>query len=500
MKKFTPFQAIIIRERLVLYYNDLRKKMKGIKINGLPSRASIRELLQDIIYSEFTDYSPIEGEMFEDKPYDYYFDLKDDTLGAFISRRQDRIDDKNLLNIANFLLGNGYLDAHELQIFREIDQLQVPNLPKIDNTDYLSRAPLNGEYVSLVTYYGCIDILSFKFSKKPRQSQIRVVQKDFEVFLSGFETNDNSIIRQISNRHYIQYPISHGICIFPKKGLVTIILFSEDYEVELCRIDVNSSRNEFKEITRNPSEFCLLANSDNKTSKLFLAATKNSPIISSRVHIAHSYSGTRLPFPEKRDRYVKPFINNETIEKTNSTNNFEGRYSTQVEWDEQFINAAKNLDFFSLIEAMGNGANLSTKSKDSGNSALHWAAIHRSRELYAIVTNFKYMQSEILEVTLSEYFKLDDIYELNSRVLSNANGTPPIAEFNNEGLLPSNCIPYLNLDDDSALGRVAKSLFLEILSIEYKHLRLKPEDFIDLVSKNDANIAFPNIVRFIEVQ
>lgn len=83
MTKFTPFQSIIIRERLVLYYNDLRKKMKDIKINGLPSRASIREILQDIIYSEFTDYSPIEGEMYDDKPYDYYFDLKDDTLGAF---------------------------------------------------------------------------------------------------------------------------------------------------------------------------------------------------------------------------------------------------------------------------------------------------------------------------------------------------------------------------------------------------------------------------------
>lgn len=500
MTKFTPFQSIIIRERLVLYYNDLRKKMKDIKINGLPSRASIREILQDIIYSEFTDYSPIEGEMYDDKPYDYYFDLKDDTLGAFIARRQDRIDDKNLINIAKFLLGHGYLDVHELQSFREIDQLKVPNFPKVESTDYLGRAPLNGEYVSLVTYHEYMAILSFKFSKQPRQNQIRVVQKDFGVFLFGIKDNDNSIMREISKGIYKQYPISHGICIFPKKGLVTIILFNEDYEVELCRIDVNDSRSEFNEITRKPTKFCLLANSDNKTSKLFLAATKNSPIMSSRTRIAQSCSRTILNFPEKRDGYVRPLINTETNEETNSTNNFEYRASTQRKWDEQFINAAENLDFLSLIEAMANGANLGAKSKESGNSALHWAAIHRSRELYAIVTNCKYMKSEILEVAFSEYIKLNDNLEPHSRVLSNAIGAPPIAEFNNIGLLPSSCIPNLNLDDDTALGRIANSLFLEILGIEYKHLGLKPEDFMDLISKNKANMAFPNIVRFIQVQ
>ena len=514
LKKFTPIQATVIRERLILYFNS-RKELNDHKSEVTQHiKMTVRELLLDIVFSEFTDYEDKSPECDDDRPYDYYFSLKDDTLGNFLSRRQNTISDKNLLNIANFLLGNGYLDSNELLVFRALDGMDFTSSLKAPKKIKALIAPKPGEYISSVDEGKFLKILSFRFSKRPKANQTLVVQKDFRVSKPSSCLNNNSAAIRLFRKHnLIETSIASGVCIFPMEGPINLLLFDENRQVKLHKIVVKNSGKGFNEISPRNLEFALLNQADSRLVRLYLASNKtfkneqdptsggviysrepnfrpkindldaNSP---GKIH-SHRHYETNLPDKPQEHDYV------DYVESIPAFLRKHSRHAPK-KWDEQFISAAEQLDFEKLVDALMHGANIWTASKTSGNTVLHWAALHSSREMYDLATGRLYLSSR-------EYFQDKAILE-DSNILKSSKEEysfssvlgPPILKRNSDNLLPSSCVPKVTFAPKNPLDEFRMNLFLDILQTEYRFSCASGGEFLGLLSDNPSSTIFPNII------
>ena len=499
MRKFSPAQAIVIRERLIRYLVD-QKRLGQLRADpqGRPIRTGTREILEDIIFSEHTNYEvPPDHDYVDDKPYDYFFDLKDDGLGAFLARRQVKLLDKHLNEILNFLVGDAYIQPEELAEIYAIENRPLPVQPTRPQDDYLERLPNLGEFIAFLTTGATIELRSSLLARVPKTKVIKTLHRDI-VFRSAYNENDPAWVEaEVKKGNYRKAFQGSGFCVVPPMGNAYILAFFENGRVQIFEIDVSSSRNEFTEITRGKLRFELL---------------EFAPANIVRAHLS-SYSQRKRQFDFRDSDSLggdggptyqrRPDSSNPALVKPTSTldqswltrqlTKGEEAETPEIDWEQQFIEACETLDFPAIIQAFVNLRDILRTSQDSGNTALHWAAVHCSPELYYLTIGKLFMlQPELREFLEKLRLETGSPPKLPEGLMGS---TFPLTR-NKKGQLPSNLVNsvFLSASDEHSATRL--EFFVFILEKEFKASGMSPSEYVDwLISKSDGSEFYPNIIR-----
>lgn len=141
---FNALQAILVRERLILYLLHRRQTER---------RFSVRKLIEAIVFSEANAQNPRayqEGADDEGR-YDKAMPLKNNTIGNFVTRKSSVTDAENLPLIRDFLLAEGFVSPNLLDLnARHPDAKLLSHFAGIAPTDprlQRHRAALEGEYI-----------------------------------------------------------------------------------------------------------------------------------------------------------------------------------------------------------------------------------------------------------------------------------------------------------------------------------------------------------------
>jgi hypothetical protein len=166
-------------------------------------------------------------------------------------------------------------------------------------------------------------------------------------------------------------------------------------------------------------------------------------------------------------------------------------------WSAVFLDAARNRDIANVVAAMVMGADMSVKCPETGNTALHFAAYHRSPELYDFIAGPQDRFENDIQAILSES-EFKDVLPDTIDAVANwkaAIGKVPIAVQNNHGLLPSSCIPEIHLNPRNAFEGLMKDFWWATINRENAAIKSSPDGFINLLCSNSYGMPFPNIVR-----
>jgi hypothetical protein len=167
-----------------------------------------------------------------------------------------------------------------------------------------------------------------------------------------------------------------------------------------------------------------------------------------------------------------------------------------AEWSAIFLEAAKKTDITTVVTAMVMGADMGIKCQNTGNTALHFAAYNRSPELYNFIADPEMQFERDIQGLLADSAFLDVLPNMNDVVSKwkTAVSQAPIMEVNNDGLLPSSCIPEINLSPKTPFQGLMKDFWFSTMSLEYKTGKDSPDGFINKICSNVFGTPFPNIV------
>lgn len=141
---FNALQAILIRERLILYLEHRRQEKPSF---------SIHKLIEVIIFSEANDDKPdaYREEIDEEGRYDRAMALKNNSIGNFVTRKSSALDAENLPLIRDFLVHEGFLSPNLLRTGAKHPEPWISQefrgLATADPRLQSHRAALEGEYL-----------------------------------------------------------------------------------------------------------------------------------------------------------------------------------------------------------------------------------------------------------------------------------------------------------------------------------------------------------------
>lgn len=141
---FNALQAILIRERLILFWELRRSADRSY---------SVRRLIEDIALSDANEGAPNAYDERQDEDgtrFDAGFTLKHSTVDNLLSRKASAISDDNLMLIGNFLSSEGFLSAEALALCGRHPNLklarQFSGIAPSDARLQRYRRSLEGEY------------------------------------------------------------------------------------------------------------------------------------------------------------------------------------------------------------------------------------------------------------------------------------------------------------------------------------------------------------------
>jgi hypothetical protein len=504
MRKFSPAQAIVIRERLIRYLVD-QKRLGPINADpqGRPIRSSNRTVLEDIIFSEYTSYEePTEDDYVDDKPYDYFFELKDDSLGAFLARRQDGLQDRHLNEVMNFLVGKGCLTEQHISEIFAIESLEIPIKLTRPQEDHLDRLPILGEYVAFADGISPIELRTCIFARIPRTKTVRTIHLDIKFPRLTANDNKASIKKEYEELSVAEIFSGSGICVVPEFGDTHILVRMKAGDLVCLKISVSRDRHSFDELTRGGCHFEVIERLDKDVSKA-VTDINNQFGLSKNRSFTHGRSNSIHNF--RPDNLIKfhllPYFN-EKQTNINTGEEIQQYWATlkllDINWDREFIEACETLDFPSIVQALIFGANPFTKSQPTGNTILHWAAIHGSIDLYFLLNGSairteegfdiaSFLNNFADEVLLPDEIKLQNLY-FGFETL--------VFERNSNNQLASSCIANVRLSGETSEDREIREFFLTVLSWEFKLSTKSSKEYIDwLIELARGEIVFPNIIR-----
>jgi hypothetical protein len=488
VQTFSPAQAIVIRERLIRYLLD-QKRLGSIsaEFDGRPVRVGTPQVLEEIIRSKHTSYivpPEHDHETKSKRRYDHYYELKDDGLGAFLARRQERLEDRHLREIANFLIGENYLSENDMDEIRALESIEIPITISRPQVDHLDRLPTLGEYIAIVDTVEPAEIRSIAFSRLPKTKIVKTIHRDTCL--------NNSLTEY--KRHWRDHALwsgkltmsfsGAGICVVPNTQNAYIIAFTKSGKSLQFEINLSNTGLNIGEVTRGNYLYQLTEDINEELSDLFLEIKNYSNIMEFHGVIAVNDLWNQYQFSKYRPLYQVFLRSLIPIRKSKKL---------EINWNREFILACQSLDLPAVVQAINFGADVLTVSERSGNSALHWAAIHGSPELYFLASgNHLSAQPRAFEIIgnlekeTGRRFSALKRKRLNRLVLLR----------NAFGLLPSACIPNITLSAKSAASLNRRDFFYAMVKCEYNASKMNPSEFVDWLAEISGNgPIYPNIIR-----
>lgn len=368
-------QAILIRERLILYFETKRSELRNY---------SVRKLIEDIALSmanEGEAHAYQENEDFRDegKFSATGYTLKNSTLDNLLARRASAISDGNLRLIRNFLLAEGFLTPDVLELCRRYPDLrlraQFNGIAATDARLQRYRRALEGEYHAAEGGSEHSLWIAEPGRSKPFVS-LRV--------LSSKETG-----------------AAHRSTLYEGR----IFLMPADTTMV---VEVSKSENKL---------YCRMHRLGVHEDSMILHHEARAPIIVNRLSPRNYLIARRFAHKPPDERPRVPFENLREILGGRDT----ARMPTpeHIAWNKAFMQAAREGDLPGLVLALLNGANINIREHETGRTAMHLAAARADLEMVQWLNNAG--QQTIPQVKeLLPGIELTDSMSKNLRALSYA--------------------------------------------------------------------------------
>jgi hypothetical protein len=349
-------QAILIRERLILYFKTKNSEQRIY---------SVRKLIEDIALSmanegEARAYQENEDFRDEGRRSASGYTLKNSTVDNLLARRASAISDDNLRLIRNFLLAEGYLSSEALDLCGEHPDLRLrsefsgiaPTDPRLQR----HRRVLEGEYQdSERSQTLCI--------AAPGRSKPFVSLRAGTLPRAGNPLRGPAISAS-SERYEGRVFLMPGHAV----SLVEMSTFDKVWDGAIYRVTANGDTLELQ--------------SDQRGSRSF-SRTQLNVRRGIRAVIQEAIAKLRSRWQACRERDCRALSQ---LARMWAPSSPDTRRAALTYSDAELIEAAKSGHFYHLIELLAAGANINARDPATGRTAAHWAAASGSVQcVYALV-------------------------------------------------------------------------------------------------------------------
>ncbi len=484
MARFSELQCVFIRERLRYFFNYQRNHRRHHYVTG--RGYSVKELIFDIVYTDERFLARQQSDTDDTKPYDYRLPIKDDGLGRFLNRKQDRMNDIAMLMVANFLERQRILTQAELEQIREYERTKLPIKSTSTIPHRANLFPFPAEYVGVVqnAEYDLVSTLAFSCD-----GMFGAMNAIYRVF--RLEHGRSALNRALRSSQYkygelFDTEILVGICLPRGDYDASIIAFDIDYN-EMHMIHVTPSATNIGSIfiDRTPDNHVMIGNIDQYIFDLYNNAIGQEAALLPRDKAAKRRNGDDLS-----RRRLKTTNNIKKLELAWLRKQTE---MTDTELNREFLLAAQNGDLIAAIQWLVFGADIQATDPKTGNTALHFAAISSNFSLYRVLANddpLGMIASDSLNILSDE---LDTTINLSSAfelAITNA----PICAVNKEGRRASACVSNVQLNATARHEKERLDFFLKALSLEAKKSGLTAHEFVASLFENNL-LAVSNVYQ-----
>lgn len=375
---FNALQAILIRERLILYLEHRRKEKPSF---------SIHKLIEEIIFSEANADKPdaYREESDQEGRYDRAMALKNNTIGNFVTRKSSALDAKNFPLLRDFLVHEGFVSPNLLRTSARHPEPWVSQefrgLATADPRLQRHRATLEGEYLRSEGN----GTFNQMWIAAPGRS------KPFVTLRNPIECPGQHGLPSITCLNFDggrpAAPAEGRIFLMPGRTLVLVEVTNSDkswrgrierVNVEADHLMLRSADGTDERYERISVERCALS----PRSLYPLDKARRASRISHRddSEVRFPRIGTMTPIRDQRREQAAR----------------RRRQRNQDEFDADLLAAATQGDARGVFHALARGANINTKEAGTGRTAAHLAAAANARDAVLVLAGDEGSEDRII--------------------------------------------------------------------------------------------------------
>tara|TARA_R110000787_G_scaffold16622_17_gene50532 strand:- start:31505 stop:32878 length:1374 start_codon:yes stop_codon:yes gene_type:complete len=452
-REFSDLQAALIRERLICLFS--------FEFN----RASVREILTDIVCSEATSY---DASLLDDqsiKNYDKLLPLKNDTLENFLTRETRHPRSELLEELFLYLKDKEWISDDEILAIGSQPESKLP----ISITSNLSRDEAAIEVSEGEFFYDERAERSYTAQvmltvRARRKNYMSCRRRNISFERAASETTEVFYTRCRQGKSNTDETYNGSIT--PLNAKKALLLDTADGEF----FSTQTLQNVYA-----PGIIFLEASSPEKRIKLqdFRNLEDN---LQKYMYLRIIKSGIQLLFMGSISNKVNIKIMNSI-----NTNN-----------DILLLESAERNDILGMLRALLLGADINVRDSSNGYTAMHWAAQNCSDEAFAILT----MRQEEVELIqnvflqkLSEEF--GDVEAMTHQLRDIGSERDALAK-DFDGYLPSSRIAGLNISRSDPENLAKKAFWDRMMSVEFKAANDLGQNFFDIIG-NGGQPFFPGL-------
>lgn len=449
---FNALQCIVIRERLILYFEHQTAKQHDYSVRALNEAVTFSEAneLLNSHYEEDSDGS---------NRYDSGLPVKNNTLENFLKRKSSSTKDESIKLICNYLLSEGFVSPRLVtKASKHPDRYIAPEFAGIAPSDprlQKYRHGIEGEYFSIED-----SEISHIWIAQPGRSKPFVTLRNLTVQKAQGAEKDTPSLKALNYDTEIPQNIYEGrIFLMPEETLM---------HVEICYSN-RKWRGELHTLSMRGDE--LFLHKEGETDKIYeRPSPKNCLTLQRNTYRAMQFAA------------VSDFVKTQSHGRGGfnifgQNNSEEQLENTQTEISEEqlklntaLIEAAKAGETAEVIKSLIVGANINYKDPEFGRTAAHWAA--SQNEMITVMALAGDIEEE--DELLADVFQcnIPSQEDLEKWRTAKANRDPLIQD-DQENCFASAFAPIGG--DNSERNRTAKNIMMFLFPIEGRAMAEKPD-------------------------
>jgi hypothetical protein len=410
--------------------------------------------------------------------------IKDDGLGRFLNRKQDRMNDVASRMVVDFLIRQKMLYRDELAQIREYEQTKIPIEPTNTILHREILFPVPAEYVGALRNLDHDLMSSLTFSSHGVFGAMRTLHRLFQLEHGRISRITESIPIKRGYGELFDTDVLVGICLPSGTKNSQIIAFDiNDINMQIINVTPSIDNINAFYIDRTPDKHVMTGGIDKYIFDLYNNAIEQDVALLPRdkavmLKKRDDLSRRRLEIPNTIRADELAWLRKQTD-------------MTDVELNKEFLLATQNGDMIAAIQWLIFGADIAAHDPKNGNTALHFAAVAGNYNLYQVLTGEDAMGAiasgplKTLASELDTTINLRDAYE---KAIENS----PVCAKNHDGRRASSCIKNVKLEASTSHEKRSLEFFLKALSLEAKKSGLSANEFVDSLFESDL-LAVSNV-------
>lgn len=375
---FNALQAILIRERLILYFDHRRLTDKSF---------SVRKLIETVVFSEANAEKPTAYHAADDtgERYDAGLPLKNNTIGNLLTRKASATTDATQPLLCDFLVSEGFLSPRLLVMSARHPHkpltTQFSGIAATDPRLQKYRYALEGEYL-LVTQNAVHQL----WIAAPGRSKPFVTLRTTAANSSNVSAPDRMPLKNVNHDSATPSTLHEGrIYLMPDESptLVEVSYADRTWDGRIQRVLANDD--------------ALILHNDAYADIILKRLSPINCMTSrrNRYSVADGVRAAEFANTKKEEGIFAAIVRAKERETmTNAQQQPEAQ--NQQNLNSRLIESAKAGDATAVLRALLDGANINAKDPELGRTATHWAAAANALEAVLILAVHDDVETEMM--------------------------------------------------------------------------------------------------------